>query len=184
MTLQKRLGKIILSYDFIISLTLAIGIRIALCNDISLIFARDLYSTAISIFSIMFSVYFAAIAIMSSSNDNEFAKYLIKEGLYTEIVWTQRYTLYTILVSLLTAFIFYGICAYKLGDVPESNKHLYTFSRDQLVVSIAILTYGLLAAFSVASDAIRYAHYRSAFLDVTENKAASVPQQRKTKKKK
>ena len=78
-----RIRDVFFSWDFIFS-TIIVGILIILLPTyISAQFAQDVYSMAITILSIIFSVFFAALAIIISTSEDDFVRFLEDDGIYT-----------------------------------------------------------------------------------------------------
>lgn len=158
MALKERLKSIILAIDFIISL-LVFGLVVYISPDNLLNeFTKDVYNVGITVLSIVFSVYFAALAIIISSSDNDFIDFLDEEGDYIRLIQNFRFALailffallYSIFVYVFTVIWFYN----KQSDQP---KWLFSFFSFMAI-------YGLLATVSATNDAIKFAMYRAKFL--------------------
>jgi hypothetical protein len=157
-TMWGNIRNVVISGDFIFSLFAS---TIALCilpekipND----FSRDIYNVGITSLSIIFSVYFAALAIIISSGDNDFIDFFEQEGDYTRLIKNFRYALWILLIALLSSIFLYTITSFLISQ-KEVNQIKY------LIVGFSFFSlYGLLATFMAANDAIRYALYRVKFL--------------------
>jgi hypothetical protein len=154
----KRAKDIVLSPDFLVSLGISVLVWIVADSIISNEFSRDIYSVGITVLSIVFSVYFAALAIIISSSDDEFVDFLEQEGDYTTLIKNFRFSLTVLLIALV-----YSIVLYTLTTIWFYNQILnqpgYLF-----ILFVFIFIYGLLATFAATNDAIRYSLYRAKFL--------------------
>lgn len=111
-----RLSRVVFSFDFGVAISVGVAIFVFCPKTISMILARDFYSVGVSVLSIVFSVFFAALAIIMSSGDNEFIRFLNVDGSYTEIIWSFRFTVLTLFISLLAALFEYGYVAFRISQ--------------------------------------------------------------------
>lgn len=146
------------SWDFVVAFSIAISAFLLLPQKVANDFARDIYNVGITSLSIIFSVYFAALAIIISSGDNDFIDFFDEEGDYTRLIKSFRYALFTLVVALLLSISFYTVATIlfykKEPDQPKTLMTIFSFSA----------SYSLLATFMAANDAIEYALYRVKFL--------------------
>jgi hypothetical protein len=159
-----RIKSIFLAPDIWVSLLIALLSWYLSPNKISNEFSRDIYSIGINVLSIVFSVYFAALAIMISSGDDEFIDFLEAEGGYTTLIKNFRFSLFLLLVALV-----YSIVLYTLTTVWFYNKKIEQ-SEYFFILFVFVSSYGLLATFAASNDAINYALYRAKFLRIKREK--------------
>ncbi len=149
---------IIVSWDFVVAALIATSAFWLLPQKVANDFARDIYNVGITSLAIIFSVYFAALAIIISSGDNDFIDFFDEEGDYTRLIKSFRYALFTLLVALLLSITFYTVATIlfykKEPDQPKILMTVFSF----------FASYSLLATFMAANDAIEYALYRVKFL--------------------
>lgn len=150
--------KDIISWDLIVSLLLA-GVSYytmpkAIPHDLALTF----YNTGVTVLSILFSVYFAALAIILSSSSDDFVKFLEKDGSYTSIIALYKYTIGVLFAGLVFSIIASMVTAYliKGPELTQSKFFSSTF--------IALFFYGVFCSYNSAKDAILYSMYRLKFL--------------------
>jgi len=155
---ESRIRNILLAPDILVSLLISFLIWYLSPSKISNEFSRDIYSVGITVLSIVFSVYFAALAIMISSSDNEFVEFLEQEGDYTALIRNFRFSLNILLFALI-----YSIVLYTLTTIWFYNKKIEQ-SEYLFVFFVFVSTYGLLTTFTASNDAINYAIYRAKFL--------------------
>jgi hypothetical protein len=153
-----RVRSILLAPDILVSLLISFLVLYLSPDKISNEFSRDIYSVGITVLSIVFSVYFAALAIMISSSDDEFIEFLEQEGGYTTLIGNFRFSLAVLLFALI-----YSIVLYTLTTVWFYNKRVEQ-SEYLFIIFVFVSTYGLLATFAASNDAINYALYRAKFL--------------------
>lgn len=150
--------KFLLSWNFFSAFLVAVLINFYAPSSILNDFARDIYNVGITTLSIIFSAYFAALAIIVSLGDSEFIDFFDEDGDYTRLISSFRLALLSLLVSLLIAialyafssFLFYGKC----GEQPKVLLIFFAFFS----------IYGIVATFIAANDAINYALCRVKFL--------------------
>lgn len=155
-----KITDFILSKDFLAAIFATIVSIIFLPQWIDNNFAKDIYAVAISILSIIFSVYFAALAIIISSSDDAFVKFLIKENVYDIIIDAFKITLLSLFISLV-----YSICIY----IFTSNWLLSNIHHQPILgfsIFIFLFTYSLFATGQSAIDSLKYAKKRSEYLSL------------------
>lgn len=151
---------IFLAVDFFAAVALALTAWLILPYWISSEFAKDLYSIGISVLSIVFSVYFAALAIIMSSSDDDFIRFLEEEGQYTTIIISFEWSLGALFVALIYSMGIYAFTSYWLStSVPNQEKWC-------LVVFSFLFFYGLFSAASSTRNAIIYSRFRTRFLNL------------------
>jgi hypothetical protein len=155
-----KIKNIIFSWDFVTAFCISVAAYFGLARNVANELCKDIYNVGISVLSIVFSVYFAALAIIISSSDDDFVRFLEEVGDYTRLIATFRYTLALLFGSLFYSIIMYSITAVLINDQrlgqPKFFLSLFTF----------LFSYSLFAAVSVTIDAIQYAKYRSKFLSI------------------
>lgn len=160
------LKQILLSWDFGISVIATIALACALGDSVPVAFAKDVYGVGISVLSIIFSVYFAALALIMTSGDDDFVHFLEENGDFTAIVDTFRFSL----LSLFGALV-YSIIVYIYTSVELYSKNTATATQEQpevfLWFFIFFFSYSLLAALGATLDSIRYSVSRTKFLRAT-----------------
>ena len=153
-----RIRSILIAPDIVASLLIALLVIKISPGTISNEFSRDIYNVGITVLSIVFSVFFAALAIIISSGDDEFVDFLEQDGNYTKLISNFRFSLSVLLFALVYSLILYTITTVWLyNKIVEQSEYLFTFF-------VFVSTYGLLATFAVTNDAINYALYRTRFL--------------------
>ncbi len=157
--MKDKIFRYIISWDFLISSAIAVTLYFLFLPDISNTFVKDLSGVGISVLSIVFSVYFAALAIIISSSDDDFIRFLEVKGRYQQITSTFRYSLAVLFLALLYSVFTYANAAILIERKIQSQQN-YLFC----IFTFAFF-YGLLVALSATLDSIRYALTRVKFIN-------------------
>lgn len=166
MTIRAKLISLFWSSDFWVGFGAAALYIIAAPDQVTLIAAKDILSICVSVLAIVFSVFFAAVAIVMTAGDNEFVLFLEKKGMYTHIIWTFQATLVLLLVALIASISFY--IALLLTPNPELDSTL-SVSKWLLAPLLFMAAWAIFAAYNSSHDAIRYATYRAQFVQIQRN---------------
>jgi hypothetical protein len=149
---------IFISWDFISASLIALVSYFLLQPSIHNDFAKDLYGIGISVLAIVFSVYFAALAIIISSGDNDFLEYLEKKGFYSVIISVFRFSLMTLFIALVYSIFVYTITSFWLSNQVKTQSIWY------FCIFTFLFPYSLFATTNSSLDAINYSRYRVKFL--------------------
>ena len=153
-----KIREIVLSFDFYISIFLVIVCFYFFPWWINNQIATKLYEIGISVLSIVFSVFFAALAIIITSPDDDFVKFLEEKEDYTGLVDTFKFSLFSLFVALCYSIILTAITANWISQKHINQQVIF------ILVYIFLFSYSLLAALISANDAIQFAKYRTVFL--------------------
>jgi len=152
-----KLKQLLLSWDFVVSFIIAVILYLFLPIKISNLFTQDLYEIGISVLSIIFSVFFASLAIIISSGDDGFTSFLEKEGDYTVIIHSFTISLCIIFIALIYSLFAYGITSYRINSgVCVQNRIFFIFFS-------FLSLYGMFAVGQSTYDSIKYTKFRSVF---------------------
>jgi hypothetical protein len=155
-----KLKNILWSWDFASSLVLSLLTLFLLPTWIKIPFASGFYSVGITVLSIVFSLFFAALAIIMASTDNDFIMYLEERKQFTRLMGSFKYTLALLFVSLIYSIILMTCSDFVVkyhGD--KSIQHQVFF-----VVFTFLFTYSLTATALSVKDTISFTQYRTKFL--------------------
>ncbi len=162
--MKNALTSIFFSWDIIVSFIATIILYIGLPSFIPANILKPIYEVIISVLAVMFSVFFAALAVLITAGDNEFVRFLEEEGLYRRIIFTFRITLLLLFVALL-----YSIISF-VAILPYTDQQLhYVYSKSQVILFSFISLYALLASINSTMDAIKYAEFRAKYLGVIKD---------------
>jgi uncharacterized Tic20 family protein len=154
----RLIKSIVLSWDFALALAFALVSWFFLPNWVSNTFAKDLYTIGINVLAIVFSVFFAALAIIISSSDNEFVNFLEEFGDYTKIISTFQISLLVLFIALIYSLTMYALTSAWIVD------QFIDQPRESVAAFIFLGLWGLFAAFNSARDSITYSKLRAKFL--------------------
>lgn len=127
-------------------------------------FAKDLYGVGISVLSIVFAVYFAALAIIMASPDDDFITFMEEEGDYSRLIANLRFTQWALFIALIASLALYGWTANQVSTKTEVQ------SKAWLVSFVFLFSYSLFSAGAAIHDAIQYSKYRTRFLRIMKKK--------------
>lgn len=148
--------------DFWAACAASVLVRVTLPALIKNELAKDFYGVGLSILAILFSVFFAALAIIMASTDDEFVKFMEAAGDYSRLISTMRFTLYSLFIALIVSILLYVYSAYRISS-GVGCQHWW------LLDSFSFLfIYALFASLSTTHDAIRYSQNRVRFLQKGE----------------
>ncbi|MEE9905520.1 MAG: hypothetical protein K4305_08880 [Chlorobium sp.] len=158
---RRFIESVIKSWDLWVSIFLATFFYFLYQDNINLEKCEKIFEVCIAFLSIIFSVYYAAYAVLVASGDDEFIRFLEEDGSYMDIILTFRYTLILLFISLFFSVIlyFYSLLALIEG-ISVSLMSIYFF----------FVMYALFAVMQSSLDAVKYSEYRVRFLKIKKNK--------------
>lgn len=165
---MRRLKSILISWDFGVALFSAITTYVLMPSYIDMDFALSFYNISMTVLSIVFSLFFTAMSIIMSSSDNDFIEFLEERSVFTELLWSFKFTLFVLFLSLVLSIIFYAGTSYWIMSKTVKNNWV----QDSIFVLILefCFLYGLLATWQAIMDTIKFSKYRSIFLKQNKSK--------------
>lgn len=161
-----NIRSILKSWDIWAALAITIIAWLVLPSAVKNDLVINLYNVGISVLAIVFSVYFAALAIIISSGDNDFIHFLEENGDYTIIISGFRFSLIILFLALLYSIFIYAATALWVSN-GETAQNSFWF-----IVFVFASMYGLMATALSSLDAIKYASYRVRFIRASYKKGA------------
>jgi hypothetical protein len=152
-----------LTWDIYVSLAVVVVLGFLIKDDISLSIVKEILTVSISVLAIVFSVFFAAMAVLITAGDNEFVRFLEEDGSFKQIAGIFRVTLLLLFIALLISIILFVIIVSFSGE-----DDVYIFPKWGLLVYSFLALYALLSAINSSLDAIKYAELRARFLAITK----------------
>ena len=157
------LRAVVVSWDFLSSLIIAVAFGLWLPIWVPNELAKDYYGIGISVLSIVFSLFFAALAVVITASDDEFVLFLEAHGDYSALIANYKFTLGLLFVALVCSL---GLYAYTAGRISlavrHQSKYLPTFF-------CLLFLWGLFAAFKSTYDSIKYTDYRKRFVQAQKH---------------
>lgn len=183
MTVKTRLISLFWSTDLWIGLVIG-GVFWTLAPDkIVPSIAAAILSVCVSVLAIVFSIFFAAVAIVMTAGDNDFVRFLEEDNTYMHIVWTFQATLFLLLLALVTSLFLY-VGTLLAGDPWPSG--IAAQVKLILAAFLFLSSWALFAAFNASHDAIKYAQFRARFVrlraDSTSTNSSSIRTEEKPEK--
>ncbi len=155
---ERNLKSIVWSADFGVAAVAAVGFCIALTDTVAAATAVEIYQLAVSVLSIVFAVYFAALAIIVAAPDDDFVRFLEEEGDFTRLVWAQRYCLRALFVALTLSIGLYVRLVIAAGPDRQGVEPSWL-----LTLQMFVSAYALLATLLSAGDCINFAQRRAEY---------------------
>ena len=158
---MRRLRALIKSWDFILALLSTAATYYLLPEFINMKFALSFFNVAMTVLSIIFSLFFTAMAIIMSSSDNDFIEFLEQNNTFTELLWSFKVTLIILFSSLVLSIILYSGTSYWL----ETNYEYVWLQNSKLLLSLEFFFFfGMIASWLCIMDTVKFSKYRSRFL--------------------
>ncbi|HEY1194687.1 hypothetical protein [Flavobacterium sp.] len=124
-------------------------------------FTLSFYNVAMTVLSIIFSLFFTAMAIIMSSSDNDFIEFLEETKTFTELLWSFKITLLFLFMSLILSIILYSGTSYWLESYNEDS---WLQNKTLLLILEFLFLYGMFATWFCIMDTIKFSKYRSIYL--------------------
>ncbi|MFZ4105974.1 hypothetical protein [Flavobacterium sp.] len=158
---MRRLRALVISWDFMIALLSVIITFFLLPEFVNIKFALSFYNVAMTVLSIIFSLFFTAMAIIMSSSDNDFIAFLEKKNTFTELLWSFKVTLFILFLSLILSIILYTGTSYWI----ETNCNGVWLQNSKLLLILEFcFLYGMSATWFCIMDTVKFSKYRAIFL--------------------
>lgn len=158
-----KIKDILLGWDFIASLLMSILLFIILPSQLENIKVISYYEIGITVLSIVFSIYFASLAIIIATPDNDFIKFLELDGAYTALISLFKFTLYSLFIGLVYSIFAFAITSYFKDDGGTQCKlflSLFSF----------VFFYGLFCTVNSTKHSITYSIFRTRYLKENKKK--------------
>lgn len=160
--------RIICSWDFALAVILTLVTARAIPNHLNLTFCLSFYSIGITVLSIVFSIFFAALAVIMASSDNDFIEFLEEKGDFSLLLSTFRFTLLCLFISLV-----YSISLYTYSEYILCQKSYVVYqNRMYFLIFELLFSYSLFSTGLCVKDTIEFSRFRSKFLQ-KKNKDAN-----------
>ena len=162
--MKRKIIDFILGYDFIIAV-IATGVSFYYIPEyIDMKFALSFYNIGISVLSIVFSVFFAALAIIVSASDNDFIDFMEEDGSFSTLIWTYKFTLFALFVSLVYSIVLYVSTNYYLDGVRIQENEFWTQHSVFFLIFELLFIYSLVSTVMGVKNSILFTEYRLRFL--------------------
>lgn len=155
--MKRKIKNIILSWDTFAAMIVMMITYALVPADISNKFCTTIYGTAIGVLSIIFSIFFASLAVILAFPDNKFIKFIEEEdGYFTKLLGFFRFTLYSLFVALL-----YTIIIYVVSNYDESN---FAWTKPLFIIFAGAFAYSLMSTGIAVDVTIKITSQRAQFL--------------------
>lgn len=123
-------------------------------------FACSFYTVGITVLSIIFSLFFACLAILISFSDNDFIKYIEQRGHFTKLIKFFKFTLLILFFSLIYSIVSYQYFDFFVRSISEQHTQHKIF----FLVFEFLFSYSLLATAYSVRDTIKFSERRTTFM--------------------
>lgn len=148
----------LLGLDVIAALVVLCVLFATLPTFVPVRLAKEFFGVSASVLSIVFSVFTAALAVIISSPDDKFVRWLESEGIYRDILFGFKFTLLSLFTALVSSIAAFSWTVFQI-EAGVRAQH-----RAGLLIGAALLTYALVATLLSTLAAIRHARTRADFL--------------------
>ncbi|MDP2686531.1 MAG: hypothetical protein Q8O62_04880 [Aequorivita sp.] len=162
---MKLIKKYILAFDTTLAVLFTLLALIFMPLKISAILIKDILGMGIGVLSVIFSIFFAALAFIISASDDDFVEFLERKGLFTRLIDNFNWTVGSLFIALIYSIILYSLCAFELN-----NKSNFEISEYLVAVFVFLFFYSLIATILSTNDAIRYSKTRIKFVQIMRKK--------------
>ncbi|GAB3890067.1 hypothetical protein [Spirosoma agri] len=154
---MRRIESYILSYDTILGLIALILGVLFVPDKIENSVCVAIYGTAIAVLSIIFSIFFASLAVILAFPDNEFIVFIEKGNkLFSRMLAYFKATLFILFISLIFNIVIY-IHASLNGSNTEHNRPIF-------LTFLFVFTYSLIATITAVIVTLKLTQSRSDYL--------------------
>lgn len=157
---MRRIKSVIISWDFIVTILVTVITYRIVPEYLNMKFLLSVYNIGITILALIFSLFFAALAIIMSSSENDFIDFLEEENLFSELLWSFKVTLIMLFISLIYAIILYTGTSYYIETY---NSIVWLQNEILFLILVALFTYSMASTCISVHDTIKFSEYRSKF---------------------
>jgi hypothetical protein len=154
---------VIVAWDFGAAILCSAVAAVLLPKWVPSAFAQDIFRISVSVSSVLFSIFFAALALIISSSNDEFIAWIEEatdpgeESDYQIIVAAFRFSLFMLFSALIVGLCLFGYTSFRIANTVD-------FQHKAFVSVFAFLfSYGLFCAISSLMQAIKFSSLRSQF---------------------
>lgn len=146
--------------DFWAAIAISIAVYFALPSKTEIDFVISIFELGVQVLSIVFSVYFAALAVIITAGDNKFVSYLQRLGVYSNLIWSFKVTLFLLFCALIISMILY-VSVLPFSGQPIKDAY---FPNWGFALYAFFTLWSLFGAATATLASISYAEYRVKFI--------------------
>ncbi|MDE4541342.1 hypothetical protein [Thermoanaerobacterium sp. R66] len=146
-----KIKAIIFCWDFIFSLIISLFLLFILKGNLNGTFLKDIYNTGVTVLSILFTIFFAALAIIISSWNDDFIKLLEEDNDFINLLHNFRYSLKVTFITLIITIFLYTYTNYNI----IKNNNYVQIKYIPIIFSF-VFFYSLFTIFNSALDSIKF----------------------------
>lgn len=148
---------LIFSYDTYIGALIGITSYYLFSDVIPWATLKETYNIAINVLAILFSIFFAALAIIVSVNDSKFISFLEEDGLLSTLISFFKFSLFAIFIMLIITILLY------IWTVSYPSDSSWGQCKIQFSFYLALFFYSMSAIFLSCLDALKFFRKRLEF---------------------
>lgn len=160
---MKELKKHILSIHALLALIFTVVAVIYLPDFVNSELSKSLLSIGTSVLALVFSISFAALAFIISASDDKFVVFLEKEGAFSELINTFKWTLLSLSLALIYTLLLYITIAFRY-----SRNHTFEVHEVTIWIFCFLFFYSLFGSMINIRDTIIYSRNRLEYLEIME----------------
>lgn len=162
--MKSKIFDFLLGWDFISAFIAVVLTCIFVPEYMSMKFVLSFYNVGISVLSIVFSVFFAALAIIISASDNEFIDFMEEDGSFTRLVWTLKFTLKALFISLVYSIVLYITTNYYIEGIEVKSNERWLQHSILFIMFEALFIYSMVSTVMGVNNSIIFTQFRIRFL--------------------
>ena len=117
--------RMVLTWDLGLALMAGLVVLIMSPQSVPNTFAKDIYGLGASVLSIVFAVFFAALATVMASAHDDFLDLLEAKGSLERVIFAFRFTLLLLFVGLVLSVVLYALTAWwTIDNAPPQSRWL------------------------------------------------------------
>lgn len=160
---RKKINSVLLSYDMLGALLMSGVVCFFLPEYINAEFTTSFYSVGISVLSIIFSLFFAALAVIMASSDTDFIEFMEEKGRFTFLMYTFKVTLIMLFISLSYSIVVNAYTDYWIKKAAGNSTH--KSHKIYFVLFVFLFTYSMIATGLSIKDTFMFTKFRLKFIE-------------------
>lgn len=161
----------IFGWDLAVALVAGGTVWLIAPNSVPNDFAKDIYGLGASVLAIVFSVFFAALAIIMSADGDDFVELLEERGTLDVVLFHFRFTLWLLFLGLCASVVLYAITSWWSisGDHAQSRILTSTF--------VGLLLWGVSATLESALSSVTHSQLHVKYMQLSDEEKKWISKQ-------
>lgn len=160
-----KLRSVLLSWDTASAVVASIALFFLCPKTLPARIASNILSLSVQVLSILFSLFFAAFAVIAASTADKFIQFLEKDNGYSWLLWSLKISVGSLFLALAVSLI-----SFFLVELHQGNSgNPLSLSRLYIIIPSAFFAYSLVAAFQCFLDSLKFSKRRVEHLGLTQD---------------